>query len=71
MAIKREVSLSFKSKDGRTMTVAYEVYDGESAFEVWKHRPGNGNKTEVDFFNSLIGPRGDGVASVTLTVQTV
>ena len=33
--------------------------DGKSAYEVWVEQEGNAGKTEVDFFESLIGPKGD------------
>ncbi len=36
MAIKRTITLNFKTSDGKTLPASFDVSDGESAFEVWK-----------------------------------
>lgn len=71
MAIKRNIKLNFLTDYGKSYQVSFEVYDGESAYEVWLKQPGNAGKTEQQFFADIKGERGDGLASVTLTQTTV
>lgn len=48
------------------------IVRGASAFEVWKSQPGNENKTEKEFFESLKGAKGDtGVVDASTTVTFV
>ncbi|MEX9294602.1 hypothetical protein AB7Z57_07690 [Providencia alcalifaciens] len=58
MAIKRTITLNFKTSDGKTLPASFDVSDGESAFEVWKKLPGNAAKTEAQFFAEQKGADG-------------
>lgn len=58
MAIKRTITLNFKTSDGKTLPASFDVSDGESAFEVWKKLPENAAKTEAQFFAEQKGTDG-------------
>lgn len=68
MSKKRTITLNFKTKNGGVIPAAFDVYDGKSAFDLWKELPGNANKTEVEYFQSLKGNRGDSIVDLKYSV---
>lgn len=71
---KTKVTLGFKLDNGTELPPAsFEVENGKSAYEIWKEIPGNEDKTEEDFLESLQGPPGEGatITEVTVTSEVI
>lgn len=70
---KREITLTFKTDEKDLDPVSFEVSDGLSAYEMWKAQPGNEDKTEADFLNSLKGEPGktESITGVSISVKEV
>lgn len=71
MPAKRTVTLNFKTSDGKTLPAAFDVYDGASAYEVWKAQAGNANKTEAQYVADMKGGKGDSGVSITGVEVTI
>lgn len=55
MRTGRKVTLQFKDLEDKVVNeVSFKVWDGLSAFEIWKALPGNEGKTEQEFFASIV-----------------
>ncbi|MBP6079771.1 MAG: hypothetical protein KA732_00670 [Providencia sp.] len=70
MAIKRTITLNFKTSDDKTLPASFDVNDGESTFDIWKKLPGNAAKTEQQFITEQKGtPGAPGASIVSVSVQ--